>query len=472
MKNLKKVLVLLIAVMSSAVSCTKVNEVSQVFVESSQPEESVTEPVFEEQPEESEVIDISGQTITWLADYDLNPAEGENRSAALALFQDIYGAEINFIPVSDSDKFAKLDEMLNSGEKVDMFPYEQGEFPEGAVKNIYQPLDPYFNIMGIDDGSGLWDDMFSAIDLFQYDGQHYVIPYNISNPVVVTYSRKLMEQEELGDPYELYLKGEWDWDAMMSMMRKFVDNHTGITKYGINGYFGQALIQSTGTGVVTCKSGEFTNNIKSPEIEAAGKFMEQLNEMNLIDRSYIGHFPKDNSTLFFVMGSWALGESNALNPESDIMAVPFPKSPDADKYYITCDFDARMLVKNSTMGEAVAAYIKCERIAASQEEYNNARKEQALAVKKSPSGKVKYSLTEEQYNAVQSYLYGDNIAPAFDFGFGMGEKMNNENSHYYSSRGVMNNLTEALINGTVSSWKSLSEEWTGVIDETVKNFNE
>lgn len=466
MKNFIKISAVLAVVSLSACSYVeKIPEYSEPSEISYQEEiPVVTEPVEEEEP-----FDISGQTITWLADYDLNPSGNGERSVAVALFEDVYGAKINFVRTTAENKYTKLSEMIAGGEEVDMFPYDETAFPNGVIKKLYQPLDDYFDIMGVNDG--LWDDMTGVIDTFQYDGQHYVMPYDISNPVVVTYSRKLMEQEKLDDPYELYKKGEWNWDTMMSLMRKFVDNHTGITKYGINGNFGQALLASSGSTVVNYSDGKFSNNIKDKELEKAGKFMQDLAKMNLVDNSYIGHFPMDNSTLFFVMGSWALGESNALNPESDLMIVPFPKSPDADDNYISCNFNARMLVRNSTKGEAVAAYIKCERIAATQEEYKSAAKENALLKRKTASGTVKYFVTEEQYDALQSYLDTANTVPVFDFAYGMGEKMNGNGDYTYETRGVMNNMTESIIDGTVESWGKFRDEWTDVIDDTVKEFN-
>lgn len=463
MKNIKKFFVLLVV---ATMSCSCVETVPEVSYQS----EIITEeiPITTEFIEEDEPVDISGQTITWLADYDLN--QMGSRSVAIALFEDVYGAKVNFVPVSAENKYEKLSEMLAGGEEVDMFPYDETVFPKGVRKDWFQPLDDYAGIMELD--SSLWEDMTDVIDMFEYNGQHYVVPYNISNPVVITYSRKLMEDEGLDDPYELYKKGKWNWDTMMSLMRKFVDHHTGITKYGINGYFGQALFKSTGSNIVNYSDGKFSSNINDKELEKAGKFMENLAKMNLVDNSYVGHFPKDNSTLFFAMGSWALGESNALNPDGDLMVVPFPKSPDADKNYISCDFNARMLVKNSTKGEAVATYIKCERIASTQEEYKSARKEQALTEKKYANGTVLYSVTEEQYDALQSYI-SDGV-PVFDFAYGMGDSMNGEGDYNYATRGVVNrleNLEYSIYSGTVESWAKFCEDCKENIDNAVKEFN-
>lgn len=473
MKNLKKVfagLTALTAVMSSAVSCTIYKSapvIQESFVYYEEPE--TTEAVTTE-PEPERVIDISGQTITWLADYDLNPSGNNARSAALSLFQDVYGAGINFVYTPADRKYEKLSEMLAAGEPVDMFPYELGDVPDGVLKNQFEPLDPYFDIMNMD--GSLWEDMTDTIDRLEYKGQHYVIPYSISDPYLITYSRNICKREKLDDPYELYLEGKWNWDTMMDMMNKFVSNSDGQTRYGINGYFGQALLYSTGHTVVNYDGEKFTDNINDTEIEKAVKFMQDVKSKNLYNSAWHSYFPTDKLTLFYAMGDWSLGESNANNPDSDLMVVPFPKSPDADKNYICCNLNARMLVKNSGRGEAVAAYIMCERLAETQSEYDEIRKKNALAEKKDMSGTVKSFITEEQYDAVKSYLDTGNSVPMFDFAYGMGGKMYGEGDYTYETRGVMNNLTATFLRGNTDSWKTVRDEYKKIIDSEIRKYND
>lgn len=410
-------------------------------------------------------IDISGQTITWLADYDLNPQNDQSRSTALTLFEDVYGANVNFVLTNSADKLTTLSSMIIAGEEVDMFPYDLDAVPNGVVKGLYQPLDPYFEAMGMDEG--IWDDMTDVIEMFQYNGDHYVIPYAVSEPLIIIYSRKMIKDEGLDDPYELYLDGKWNWDTCMTMMESFVSGASdGNTRYGINGSFGQAVMQSTGHTVINYDGKKFSNNIDDPEIEKAELFMQKIAEKKLYNSEWKTCFPNNGSTLFYAMGAWSLGESNAENKKADLMVVPFPKSPDADKNYISCNFSARMLVKNSRKGEAVATYIKCERLAAIQEEYREIAKEKALAVEKK-------FVTEEQYDAVQSFLDLENSVPVFDFGYGMGEKMYGIGDHTFETRGVMDNLTTVLLDGggSVDSWDSLRDAMSKIIDKEVKDLN-
>jgi multiple sugar transport system substrate-binding protein len=281
-----------------------------------------------------------------------------------------------------------------------------------------------------------------------------------------------MEEEGLDDPYELYQKGEWDWDSFLSMMEKFVNNaDDGEERFGINGWFGQAVVQSTGKTIVTYDGTTFTNNINDAQIENAELLLQTIAQENLYDPTWKSYFPEDGLTLFYAMGgTWSLGDSNGKNPDGDIMIVPFPKDPDADSYYACANFAAKMLVKNSEHAEAVATYIKCERIAQVEEEYQETAKQKALIQTQDSKGNVVKYITEEQYDAFQDYLNND-IVPVFDYGFGMGSRMYGDGDYTYETRGVMNNLMEALLNGEVSTWAELREAWSSVVDTEIATYN-
>lgn len=482
MKDHKKILACILAVsalFSTAVSCSSKKDSSS---DSSSSEEewkgSDDVSVDLDAVEDTSAAQPKGKgtdpnmTINWLSYYDINPSGNNDRPVALALFEDYYGGQVNYIYTDSGNKFNALSEMLLAGDKVDMFPFEWENIPSGVMKEQFDPLDPYFDTMEID--SDLWSDMSDAIDMFKYNGQHYVIPYSVSDPLIVTYSRKIMQSEGLGDPYTLYKEGKWDWNTFMDMMEKFVANTPeGYTRYGINGWFGQALMMSTSHTVVNYDGQKFINNINDPEIEKAELLMQDIAKKNLYRNEWVGYFPDDHSTLFFAMADWALGESNAKNEDMDLMIVPFPKAPDAKNYYLSCNYGAKMLVKGSEHGEAVANYIKCERLAAVEDTYIEAAKAKALIEDRTAGGVLKSKITEEQYDALQTYKDPSVISPIFDFGYGMGDAMYGDGQYTYETRGVMNNLTSTLLEGSTSvdSWAKMRDSLTGIIDKEIQKFN-
>lgn len=416
--------------------------------------------------------DISGQTIRWMATYDLNPTGTQDRSVPVALFEDMYGAKIEYIATTSDTKFDDLANYINGGDQVDMFPYEWDAVPNGVTKGMYDPLDSYLDL-----SDPIWDGVRDYAEMFKYNGHYYVVPFALSDPLAVTYSRTLMEEEGLDDPYRLYQKGEWNWNTFLDMMKQFTDNaEEGSPRYGIRGWFGQAILQSTGDTVIHYDGKKFSNNIMSPAIERAERLQEEISKLGLFDPTWYSYFPEDGSTLFYAMAPWALSESNAKNPDGDLFIVPFPKDPESDQYYLNMNYGAVMLVKNSKMGDAVAAYIKCARLAETNPEYRSAAREKALIQNKNAQGTVTGFVTAEQYDFMQTWYDPANIKCVFDFGYGMGSLMYNE-TYDYNTRGVMNNCADAILNqvqyeGTPDTWAEIRSQWSSVVDSVVADYNE
>ena len=65
------------------------------------------------------------------------------------------------------------------------------------------------------------------------------------------------------------------------------------------------------------------------------------------------------------------------------------------------------------------------------------------------------------------------ISPIFDFGYGMGDAMYGDGQYTYETRGVMNNLTSTLLEGSTSvdSWAKMRDSLTGIIDKEIQKFN-
>lgn len=463
MKRTKRMITVLLAVsaLAAVTSCSKKGG------SSSEPETTTAVPT-----NTTEAVDTPSDNmdIVWLSDYDLNTAANGKPSAALAAFQKQYGGTVQYVYADHNKLSTVLEAKIKAGEDVDMVPYIEDFFPEGAMSSLYAPLDPYFEDMGMNE-AGLWDGMKDVAEQFRYNGQHYVVPYSLSDPLLITYSRKMVKEAGLDDPCELYKAGKWDWNAFTSMMDKFVEKADGTRRYGINGWFGEAALYSTGSTIVKYDGAIFTSNLSDAKLDKAGALMEDVTKKQLYAKQWQDCFPTDQSTLFYAMGDWALGGSNARNPEMDLMIVPFPKAPDADKYYMSCNFNAKMLTANSVKGKAVAKFLMCERYAATSEKYRAAAKQQALTHLMSGNKNDKHYLTEEQYDALQSYLDPKNITPVFDYAGGMSPKISGNGLYNYETRGVVKNLTTALLEGSSESWEELKKSVSPVLDGELQKLN-
>ena len=78
--------------------------------------------------------DISGQTIYYLGIYDLNPTANQDRTVALTLFEDVYGAKTQTIKSTSETLFTDLANRINGGEPVDMVEYQWDSVPNGVEK--------------------------------------------------------------------------------------------------------------------------------------------------------------------------------------------------------------------------------------------------------------------------------------------------------------------------------------------------
>lgn len=457
--KLKRLFTILLAIttLGSAAACNGDKSSGTTESNSVEPSSEISKP--------EATNDIDGQTVYWLSDYDLNPAGGNSRSIALTLFEDVYGAEIEWIPTTEDKKYEDLEKRILGGEPVDMFPYDPSALPQGSVKNLFQPLDDY-----VDFNDELWSGTKELADKLAVNGNHYAVPAGITNPICLIYSRKMMKDEKFDDPYELYKKGEWTYDKMLEMMESFVSGSNSA--YGCAGaWIGQGVMQSAGQPFVNYDGSKFTNNMENEKLAEAGKILDKIS--GLYDDSWYSYFPDDKSLLFLGVAPWALAESNAENPDADLFMVPFPKISDSDEYYMTADVSAKMLAANSDKGEAVAKYIECERIAATEEKYIKAAKEQALKPIKDHTGETTGFITEEQYDCWQDIISCENITPVIDLGCGMGSVMYGETLKY-DTRGIINNLYNAVINGysdAPSTWEELRNSLKTNADKEIEKYN-
>lgn len=439
---------------ATATACSKEKLPEDSNLEN-QEDTSMIETVATE--ENNSVQTNTGQEIYWLADYDINPRNAQDRSVALALFEDQYGGKINWIWCYTDSKYDVLSSRILSGEPVDMVSYDESSFPQGVMQDLFQPLDNYLDL-----NDSIWDTMREDINYFAYQGQHYVVPYAVSDPLLIIYSRKLCEENNLDDPYELYQSGNWTWEKFKSMMQDFVSN--GSERYGVCGFLGKGILQSTGKNIINFDNYKFSNNISDSDIISAENFLEEIDSANLYDANWYSNFPTGNHVLFYAMQDWALDKSNAVNPDGDFMAVPFPKASGSENYYLSGNYEAKMLVKNSDKGDAVATYIYCERLAQTEETSQQIAKQLALQQEVSQVGTVLSYRTEEQYQAILSYQ--QNLKNIFDFGYGMGTDMYGNGDYNYDTRGVMNHLTESVLEG--HTWDSVSENCNAKINSILE----
>lgn len=401
-------------------------------------------------------VDISGKTLKWLGIYDLNPTnDSPERSPELALFEDTYGAKIEYMPTTSDKRFDDLATSILGGTSPDIFAYEWRTFPYDISKGQYQAIDSLVN----------WDDpKWAAVkdtaDSFIWKGEHYIAPlgYSFNDTQVLMYNKTTMADNGFEDPYELYLNGEWDWNTFVDMMKTYVEsNDSGSERYGIGGWWANAFVYTSGETMVTYDGTKFGNNLRSQKIERAQGVLEDIFKNNLIKRGWIGGESAfvDDSILFYSMGTWAYNAAAKSCPDDVIQIVPFPKDPDSDKYYVSNKVFAYMWVKGSENADCVKAWFDCNRTVNYDEKYVEATKEKFL--------KNNDGWTSEMYDIAMNFYDPDQFVQAYDYGYGLST---------YMSDTLMTVLYEGIANEQFEDWVQAREEYYSIVDEEIKAYND
>lgn len=397
-------------------------------------------------------LDTQGKTLKWMGFYDLNPTNDQpERSTELALFEDNYGAKIEYVPTTNSTQFDDLATAILGGQSPDIFVYDWRAFPYDISKGQYQAIDSV-----VDWEDPMWADVKEQADMFVYNGEHYVAPfgYGFNDFQILMYNKSVIEENGFDDPYELYQKGEWDWDVFVSMMKDFKGDDED--RYGIAGWWANAFVYTSGDTMVTYDGEKYTNNLYSAQVEKAQHVIEDIWKNTLVKRGWVGGESAftTGDTLFYSMGTWAYNAAAESMPNDVIQIVPFPKDPDSDTYYMNKRIFSHMWVKGSTNADCVKAWFDVNRLVNYEEQYKEITKQKFLS---NNSG-----WSEEMYDLVMTYYDDDKFKLAYDYGYGISQYMNTE---------VMPLLYEGIVNEQFESWVQAREQVMTIVDSEIAVYN-
>ena len=397
-------------------------------------------------------VDLTGQTLKWMGFYDLNPTnDSPERSTELALFEDTYGAKVEYIATTNATRFDDLATAILGGDPPDIFIYEWRAFPYDIVKGQYQPIDSI-----VDWEDPMWADVKDQADRFIWKGEHYIAPlgYSFNDSQILMYNSTTFEDEGLDDPYELYTQGKWDWNAFTDAMNTYVGN--GSDRFGICGWWANAFVYTAGDTLVTYDGNKFTNNLYSPKVERAQNIVEQICANNLVKSGwYTGDvFTNGGDTLFYSMGTWAFSDVAKAYDGDDIQIVPFPRDPEQDKDYVANRIQAYMWVKGSENADCVRAWFNVNRLVNYEEQYKDITKQKFLA---NTTG-----WTDELYDRVMDFYDDSKFTFAYDYGYGLSQYMGDE---------VMETLYQGIANEQFEHWTQGRETFMNIVDSEIAEYN-
>lgn len=323
-------------------------------------EQEALNSVMEQLPD----VELENKEIKWLAHYDINPStDGSSKKVEVEMFEQKYGGTIKYYPVEWATRYDKLSEFILGGEGIDFFPGDDASnYPNGIINGRFQPVDDY-----IDLDSAIWQNVTAAMDLFEFGGKHYQFVTGVVAEQVVMYDKSTLEAHGLDDPWELYEKGEWNWETFKSMLLEFVDPDAG--QYGLDNWFNEkALFLSAGVPTVSSKDGHLVCNVNDATVEKAMNFQYELYQNGLVfpleqySWNIQPQFMGEGSELFWLNGMWGVqGDPSTwtiqVAPENlGIAPVPSPEGSDP---YQSAVISGYALCKDAANPEGVARFAEC-----------------------------------------------------------------------------------------------------------------
>ena len=466
MKNLKKTLAIIsaLAMVGSMTACGS-NGTQQGTTAATTTEATTTtapKELDEEDKaavEEVEIGEDENQNvgkIKWLATYDINPDNGKPKLFALELFESKYGGSVEWIPTTWDNRYTDLANLVLAGESPDLFPAQEFDtFPGGAVDGMFQPFDDY-----LDFDSDLWTEGTKKLaDVHVINGKHYVAPVATDSKCLMIYNKRTIEENGLDDPKELFEEGNWTWDTFKQMCFDYCSREDDKFAYD-SWYFETQFVLTTGTAPVSMENGFVKSNLTSEAIERAENFMYDLKKNDLplpkaeFDWTEQPSRISEGKTLFWPCATWALWEADLskFGKPDEIMFVPMPKDPEADKYYLPANMDAYALCKGAGNPEGAAAFIKCKLIAE--------KDENSLAITEKQY-REDYGWTDEMVEMWYKVRELTDANPVVSLHMGIPKDYANI---------VDDGLKQASFNG--KDWAVTREEISGAVQSSIDELNE
>lgn len=300
-------------------------------------------------------------TVKALCYYDLATTQPE----LAELLAQRYGGVIETEQTqSGSAYFERLGVLIAAGDSPDIVRYDWTAYPHGVSKNMFTALDGW-----LDMDSPLWADEKSVIESFNYLGKHYYYPSDVQTNFAIIYNKRVLEENAMPDPMQLYFENNWTWDTFEDMLVQWANKGDDYVGFTGGSWSSMMFANTTGTKTIDMTGSAINNNLKSAPVRRAMDWLSGLKHDGFIGDGFIDPSTAlvDGKLLFLGMGlTWGFESAqdgmykNAIDAE--IAAVPFPRDPNADKYYLSADSFGFMVPSGAKNIQGAVSWILCGRI--------------------------------------------------------------------------------------------------------------
>ena len=311
-----------------------------------------------------------GQTageVNALCYYDLAATQSE---LAELLAQRYGGTITTEITTSGNAYFDRLGVLIASGDSPDIVRYDWMAYPTGMAKNMFTCLDGW-----LDMESPVWSGEKDVIESFNYLGKHYYFPSDVSTNFAIIYNTRSIEEAGLENPADLYFENNWTWDTFEDMMKKWVNIGPDYVGFTGGSWSAMMFANTTGVKIIDMTGDDIINNMKNTNVQRAMDRLADMKKLGYIGDGFVDPAAAfiDGKLLFLGMGlTWGFESAqesffkNGL--DGDFEVVPFPRDPNADRYYMSADTYGFLVPTGASNVQGAVDWILCGRLYATDPE--------------------------------------------------------------------------------------------------------
>lgn len=299
-----------------------------------------------------QAYDLPNKTVTYLTSAGYTEPDATKHS----IIRDVYGVTIEPIHIGNDDYTTKLITLTMGGEAPDLT--HAGNSLSLISRGILQPWNNYIDIE-----TNLWKDLENCFNNVRINGSVYTLRERPSRWDFCWYNKEIFEENGITTPKELLEQGNWTWDTFRDAAKALTidEDSDGVPEiWGAAIQTGLYLVYSTGTSLVSIEpDGSVSNNIRSEKVARAVEFYTQLSVSDSV--LYDGSDQKEQfgagKVAMLWGGLWFKVAFLDMLKEGIVDFVPFPRDPQADKYYIYEQFAFYSLPTDAKNPQGAAAYM-------------------------------------------------------------------------------------------------------------------
>ena len=371
---------------------------------------------------------------------------------AINKFSDM-GGSVEWINAVWDQRQQQLATRVTTQDSPDLYKYQPnaGDWPNVILKGQVQEVESL-----IDYNSPLLKHLMPLYNSLKVSGKAYMMPINIYPfRSLVYYNKKIFEDNGLETPHQLFLKNQWTMEKMMQYAKELTSIKDGNTEsFGMYCIDEGPFVAATGKDFVDYDAnGKLINTIMDPAISKA---MERVRQMFYSDKSLT--FDVNTARDMMIKGkvamwvgpAWESDSFKILTNAGSVEFVPFPKDPDADKWYIDASFNAEFLPKGAKNPDAAAAWVV---------NYAQMNNDPAYIKEENTTFATQRKMPAEFGDLYHSMVSSDKFVPVF---------LKNRNLLDFYTK-FQTEFWDSLMAG--ESWSAIAERLSPAINDEIRKFD-